>query len=120
VDGSFARALSRRRAVEMRQPLATDPGGIAQRPLVDLNRPADRTQLQFVADANATLFGQRLWQGDLQLSGYLGHDSILALVKDDVKDQALIPRHTKAGIQLDVLIALVPRRPSTNSTHPHP
>jgi len=63
---------------------------VARRAPVDLNRPTDRPQLQLVADANSTSFGERLWQCDLELPRHFSHAPIVASIKDSVKDFALI------------------------------
>jgi hypothetical protein len=50
----------------------------------------NRPQLQFVTDLYSASFYQRLWQRDLKLARHLCHGVIIALIKDSVKDSALI------------------------------
>lgn len=64
---------------------------------IDLNRPADRPQLQLVTDANSTSIHERFRQRDLKLARHLRHEHIIAFVKDVVKDCPL----TKDGARLD-------------------
>jgi hypothetical protein len=84
----FSHALPRRRLVEVCQPGARLLRRVAGAP-VDLNRRTNRPQLQFVADANATSFGERLGERDLEFSGYSGHDRSWHRIKDVVKEKSL-------------------------------
>jgi hypothetical protein len=44
---------------------------------IDLNRLADCSELQLVADADATVIHERLWQRDLKLACYFSHTLIV-------------------------------------------
>jgi len=57
---------------------------------VNLNRMTNRPQLQFVTDLYSASFYQRLGQRNLKFARHLCHGVIIALVKDSVKDSALI------------------------------
>jgi hypothetical protein len=72
------------------KPVAAQPWSLAWRALVDLDGLAHEAQLELVADANPATLGERLRQRDLELSGDLGHEHSLALIKEIVKDGSLI------------------------------
>jgi hypothetical protein len=73
--------LSHRGPIEMLQPVAAHISNIGCRAPVELNRSADRAQLQLIAHANAAPVDQSLGQRDLKLAGHLGHRLVMALVK---------------------------------------
>jgi hypothetical protein len=63
------------------------------RALVDLNRSANRPQLQLIAHSNSAPIGERLRQRDLKLTGHLrdGPDHLtIKTIKELAKDIALI------------------------------
>jgi len=65
---------------------------------IDLYRPADRAQLQLIANTNAAPVNDRLRQGDLKLAGHFGHGPIMPAIKGIVKDGALTVTGTAGSV----------------------
>ena len=87
----FPGSLPCRSPVELSQPVTAELRSAERCAPIDLNRTTNRPQLQLVADPNSTPFDQDLGQRDLELACHLRHTAIMALLKDAVKDEALIP-----------------------------
>jgi hypothetical protein len=75
----------------MSQPVVVQPRRVPSRAPVDLNRSANRPQVQLIADPNSAPIDEHLRQRDLKLAGHLRHGPIISRIKDLVKDWALIP-----------------------------
>jgi hypothetical protein len=86
------------------QPVAVQLRRVPSRAPVDLNRSANRPQLQLIAHPNSAPINERLRQRDLKLPGHLRHEPIISPIKDLVKDLALIPG--RVAIVKSVLNAL--------------
>jgi len=73
------------------QPVAAQLRRVQSRAPVDLNRSANRPQLQLIAHPNSAPIDEGLRQRDLKLAGHLRHGPMISSIKDLVKDFALIP-----------------------------
>jgi hypothetical protein len=87
---AFAGSLSCRGPVEVSQPVAVQLRRVPSRAPVDLNRSAERPQLQLIAHPDSAPIDERLRQRDLKLTGHLRHGRIISPIKELVKDLPLI------------------------------
>jgi hypothetical protein len=83
-------SLPRRGTIKVRQSLGARIADVRRGASIDLNRRPSRPQLQLIAHANATLGHNGFRQGDLKLPSDSSHDTIIAGIKDVVKDGALM------------------------------
>ena len=83
--GGIASVLPPGGAIKMSQPLLQQPTRVDWHTRIDLNRATDGSQVEFVADSDATLVHERLWQRDLKLARHFRHGNSVGSVKALVK-----------------------------------
>jgi hypothetical protein len=83
----------------MSQPLLQQPTRVDWHTRIDLNRATDGSQVEFVADSDATLVHERLWQRDLKLARHFRHGNSVGVGQGSRQGQILdAPQMLPPGI----------------------